>query len=192
MKRLFFPALLAAAFVLAVPTPAAAGPGPKIWNQNSGDHGFQLDFHAGFSWYGRGFAGGVRFNIPLVRKGFLSGHNDAFYLSIGVDSYVIRWRDYRDDCGRGYCHDYGFGLGIPIVAHWEFYFFQKFSAFVEAGGNVFFHPGVFRGRGDRDFVDNPRHWIIAAAGVRWKFGRSASFIARIGLPYAAVGISFEF
>ena len=192
MKRFVLPALLVASVLLAAPAPAAAGPGAKIWNQDSSDHGFHLDLHAGFSWWGRGFAGGVRFNIPLAKKGFLSGHNDAFYLSFGVDTYVVRWRDYDGDCGRGYCWDYGLGLGFPVVAHWEFYLFQKFSVFAEAGANIFLHPGVLRGRRGDDFVEDPGHWVVAAAGVRWKFGRSASFIARLGLPYAAVGISFEF
>lgn len=180
------------ASVALSPTATLADAGPKIWNQDSSDHGFHLDLHAGFSPWGRGFAGGVRFNIPLVKKGFLSGHNDAFYLSVGVDTYIVRWRDYNDpNCGRGYCWDYGLGVGFPVVAHWEFYLWQKFSVFGEVGANIFLHPGIFRNRGN-DFIEDPGQWVVAAAGVRWKFGRTASFIARLGLPYIAAGISFEF
>ncbi|MCB9604515.1 MAG: hypothetical protein H6720_29695 [Sandaracinus sp.] len=187
-------ALTAALLGTFAPSLAEADAGPKIWNQDSADHHFHIDLQAGFSWWGRGFAGGARFNIPLLKKGFLRGHNDAFFLSVGVDTYFVRWRNYDDpDCnaGRGYCWRYGLGLGFPVVAHWEFYLWQKFSVFGEAGANVYLHPAVLRGRGN-DFVEDPGAWVVAAVGVRWRFGRTGSFVARLGLPYAAIGVSFEF
>ncbi|MBX3246156.1 MAG: hypothetical protein KF901_03135 [Myxococcales bacterium] len=167
---------------------AHASPGAKIWNRDASDHRFTIDIHGGFSYYGRGGVAGVRFNIPLAPQGFIRGKNDAFYLSLGVDTHIVRW--YGRGCGDGWC-DYGLGVGFPVAAHWEFYFFEKFSFFAEAGVNIFLHPGILRGD-RRRFVEHPAAWVLAAAGVRWKFGRTVSFIARIGTPYVTAGISFEF
>ncbi|HBQ11511.1 MAG TPA: hypothetical protein DEF51_10195, partial [Myxococcales bacterium] len=51
-----------------------------IRRPHTGSRPFQLDVHGGFSWWGVGFASGVRFGIPLVNNGFVDSINNAVYL----------------------------------------------------------------------------------------------------------------
>lgn len=168
--------------VLDVAAASAQGHGADVFDRDESHGAFQLDVHTGFMFYGRGLSAGVRFGIPIVKRGFLT-KNDALYLQFGADMYFIRYRHQGE-------WDYGPGLGFPILAHWELYFTTKASAFFEVGGNVFLHPGVFRDEGD--FILYRGAWFLGAVGIHYRFGRNIGFVARAGTPYCTVGLGFEF
>ena len=152
---------------------------------HTGSRPLQLDVHAGFTWFGFGLATGARLAIPLVENGFIDSINNAFYLNFGADFYFVRHR--RN--GRAE-DDYDPGFGIPVTAHWEFYFNENWSAFAEVGINVYFHPGFFRG--ERDFFDHDHvgGWFVGAIGARLHINEWFGLVVRLGSPYSSFGVSF--
>lgn len=192
-KTLRFAAELLAAALLAstLATASLAAPAPasaqvNIGTPHRGSRPLQLDFHGGFTWWGFGAVAGARFGIPLVQNGFISSINNAFYLNFGADFYFVRCR-----CGRGGRDEYWPGFGIPITGHWEFYFSETWSVFVEAGLNIYFHPRWLRGNGGF-FDDDAGAWFIGAVGARLHFSDSFGLVLRLGTPYASFGITFFF
>lgn len=184
--------LLAAALVTAaasfhMTTSTAEAQSVDIRTPHRGSRPFQLDFHGGFTWWGYGAAAGARFGIPLLDNGFISSINNAVYLNFGGDFYFLRYRR----GGRDY--EYHPGFGIPVALHWEFYFNETWSAFVEIGVNVFFHPSFFRGDAN-DFFDHSDlgGWFLAAVGGRLHFNEHVALTVRVGNPYAAGGVTFMF
>lgn len=157
----------------------------------TGTRPLQLDVHAGFTWYGLGFAGGARFGIPILHNGFIPSLDNAVYLNFGVDAYAIGWSGCR---GRGcttFANEYGFALGFPITLHWEFYFNDSWSAFAELGFQIFLPPSLFYG----DYWDPGDHigmWVIAAAGGSYHFNEAVAITLRLGNPYFAFGVTFQF
>jgi hypothetical protein len=145
----------------------------RISQPFGGTRPLQLDLHAGFAWRHDGFATGVRFGIPIVHNGFVPSINNAVYINFGGDLYFNRG-DHLD-------------LGLPVTMHWEFYFTEHWSAFGEAGLNVYLHLDD-RGDNDFDFVD----WFIAAVGGRFWFNESIAITLRVGSPYVAFGVTFAF
>jgi hypothetical protein len=173
----------------AVPSAVAAQRGGRqvrINRPHTGDRPLQLDLHAGFAWYGRGLATGVRFGIPIVENGFVPPINNAVYINFGLDLYFIRYR-----CGpcRGNEYRNGTGIGLPVTMHWEFYFTEHWSAFGEVGLNPFIHPRYFD---EDDWYFDGRHWFIVAVGGRYAFNENIAITLRIGSPYAAFGVTFFF
>ena len=179
VSKLLAAALLATALASAAPAAAQV-------NINTPHHGhrpMQLDLHGGFTWWGFGFAGGARFGIPIVENGFIDSLNNAFYINFGADFYFIRNRHGGRDA-------YDPGFGIPVTAHWEFYFSETWSLFGEIGANVFFHPAFLRG--DRGFFEHDYlgAWFIGAVGARLHIGDHFGLVLRVGNPYSAFGFTF--
>jgi hypothetical protein len=155
----------------------------------TGNRPLQLDLHGGFTWYGLGFAGGLRFGIPLVNNGFVSSLDNAVYLNFGADAYVIDWSGCRIRSGTGCAREYGFALGFPIALHWEFYFTDEWSAFAELGFQIFLPPSLFYGN-YWDPGDHIGAWVIGAVGGSYHFGEALSITLRVGNPYIAFGVVF--
>jgi hypothetical protein len=156
----------------AAPTEAQT----RIGTPHSGGRPLQLDLHGGFVWRHGGFSTGVRFGIPIVDNGFVSSINNAVYINFGGDLYFIRK-------GRS-----GVGLGLPVTLHWEFYFSDHWSAFGEAGINVFFGPRYWSNQD----LDVDADWLIGAVGGRFWFNEGIAITLRLGSPYASFGVSFFF
>jgi hypothetical protein len=157
----------------------------------TGTRPLQLDLHAGFTWYGLGFAGGARFGIPILQNGFIPSLDNAVYLNFGVDAYAIDWSGCRSRIGTGCNREYGFALGFPITLHWEFYFTDNWSAFAELGFQIFLPPSLFYG----DYWDPGDHigmWVIAAAGGSYHFSEAIAITLRLGNPYFSFGVTFQF
>ncbi len=158
-----------------------------IERPHTGSRPVTLDVHVGASWHGLGLATGVRLGIPLVKNGFISTLNNAVYLTVGADFYYIR---YNPGGGRG--NRYGPGFGFPVGLHWEFYFNEKLSAFAEVGANVFLGPWLFDGDANNRFGHYPGAWIMFAVGGKFWINDHFALMARLGTPYAAVGMSLAF
>ncbi len=172
--------VLATAAALA-PTPARAD--HEIGTAFTGNRPYQLDVHAGLLWYGVGLAAGARFGIPIMHNGFVGSIDNAVYFNFGAEFYYLE--SFRDDLSRYY----GAGFGIPITLHWEFYFNDTWSAFAEVGLQVFFHPRLF----DRgDFQVEAGAWVIALVGGSLHFSEAIALTLRIGNPYVALGLTFQF
>lgn len=180
--------VLAAALAVGATAPSAAeAQSVNINTPHTGSRPFQLDIHAGFTWWGVGVATGARFGIPLMNNGFVDSINNAVYLNFGVDFY---WTRYRFDGPRNEWV-YGPGLGFPVTLHWEFYFNENWSAFAEVGGQFFMHPYFFdTGRWD-NYID-AGYFFVFAVGGRFHIGEHFALTLRIGSPYAAFGVTFMF
>jgi hypothetical protein len=180
-------AIAAAAVNAAAPSRAEAQ-SVDINTPFTGQRPFQLDVHAGFTWWGLGFATGVRFGIPIVQNGFIDSLNNAVYLNFGADFYYTRCYG----CGRADPNYYGFGLGFPVALHWEFYLNDNWSFFAELGFNFFLDPEFFddpnRGWG----VYHAGYWVLAAAGASFHISDNFLLTLRVGIPYAAFGLTFQF
>ena len=147
-----------------------------------GERPYQLDVHAGFSYFGRGLATGVRFGIPIVHNGFVKTINNAIYINFGADLYFIDYHHKGHD-------EYAVAIGVPVTMHWEFYFTPKWTAFGEVGPNLFLHPGVFKGHG---WGWSGRHWVTVSGGGRYMINESLALTLRLGSPYSSFGVSFMF
>jgi hypothetical protein len=186
MRKNHLPLALALALVFtaggASLVPCTAHADHQIGTPFTGNRPFQLDVHAGFLWSGYGFAAGARFGIPIMHNGFVSSIDNAVYLNFGFDFYYL---DTFDGANR----HYGAGFGIPVTLHWEFYFSDTWSAFAELGFQVFFHPRFFEGGG---FYADAGHWVIGMVGGSLHFSEAVALTLRIGNPYAALGLTFQF
>lgn len=179
-------ALATFGLVLALAAPSgAAAQGVDIRRPHTGARPIQLDLHAGFAWWDVGLATGVRLGIPIMNNGFVDSINNAVYINFGVDFYWVRW---RGNTGGGW--DYGPALGFPVTLHWEFYFHENWSAFLEAGFQIFLHQN-FLGGGPFDVYDG-RYWFIAGAGASFHISRNFLLTLRVGSPYVALGLTLQF
>lgn len=155
-----------------------------------GSRPFQLDVHGGFTWWGVGLATGVRFGIPLMDNGFIDSINNAVYLNFGFDFYFIQ-RYYACAPMGGNCGwDYGPGFGIPVTLHWEFYFNENWSAFAEIGGQFFAHP-AWLDSGRFEWYQ-PGAWFIWTVGGSFHIDETVLLTLRVGSPYLAFGVTFQF
>ena len=155
----------------------------------TGQRPFQLDIHGGFAWWGVGAATGVRFGVPILQNGFVSQINNAVYINFGVDFYWIR-RGCNNLPGGAFNCDYGPGVGIPVTLHWEFYFNENWSAFAEVGFQFFMHPQFFNN--GRYEVYDGGYWFLAALGGSFHINENVLLTLRVGTPYAAFGVTFQF
>jgi hypothetical protein len=190
-KTLWLAAAFAALAAVTAPT-AARAQGVDIDRPFTGERPFQLDVHAGFTWWGNGFASGVRFGIPLLDNGFVPSINNAVYLNFGADFYFIERYGYRcDDPPDRNCYtDYGPGFGFPVTLHWEFYFNDSWSAFAEIGGQFFLHPR-WLDEGRFGWYQ-PGAWFIWTVGGSYHVNESFLLTLRVGSPYVAFGLTFQF
>ena len=137
-----------------------------------------FELHVGPAFHDMGMAVGGRFGIPIVDNGFISRINNAVYLSLGADYYLV---DYN-----GNLHG---ALGIPLVLHWEFYLAEKWSVYAEAGFNVYIHPSIFQGDG---WVWSTSHWIEGSVGGRYHINEKVALTLNLGNPYSSFGVLFKF
>lgn len=87
-KLLWLAAAFAAIAAVSAPDAAYAQRGRvDIRTPHTGSRPFQLDVHAGFTWWGVGFASGARFGIPILNNGFVPSINNAVYINFGADFY---------------------------------------------------------------------------------------------------------
>ncbi len=184
-------AALTAVTALGAPQVAQAqSSGMDINRPFTGQRPFQLDIHAGFTWWGLGFASGARFGIPILNNGFVPSLNNAVYINFGIDAYYLHWND--PNCGPGH-NCYGFGLGFPVALHWEFYFNDNWSAFVELGAQLFISPWVFTGRGNFGvYGDEAGLWFVGAVGGSFHVNEWFLLTLRVGTPYVSFGLTFQF
>jgi hypothetical protein len=156
----------------------------QIGTPFTGTRPWQLDFHGDFLWYGWGIGGGARLGIPIMHNGFVDSIDNAIYLNFGIDTYYV------DDFGYGGAgiHHYGFGLGIPVTLHWEFYFNDTWSAFGEVGFQVYLGPTIFDNNPNGWYAD-PGAWVIAMVGGTLHFNEVIGLTLRVGNPYVALGIT---
>lgn len=145
---------------------------------HTGDRSRLLDIHVGGHPYGATASVGARYGIPIVDNGFIEPLNNSVYINFGADLYTT----YSNSLDRR-----GLGLGIPVTMQWNFYFTDEWSAFGEAGINIYAGPGVFDGGDDLLFNGS---WVITAAGGRYHLSDSLAIQARVGWPYASIGIEF--
>lgn len=186
-KLLWLALALATLTALQAPQVAEAQRGNvDISRPFTGQRPFQLDIHAGFEWWGVGFATGARFGIPIMNNGFVPSINNAVYINFGFDFYWARWRY----VGAGNYWDYGAGFGIPVALHWEFYFNEHWSAFAEIGVNVYFHPRFLHG--ERYDVYDGGYWFLFAVGGSFHVNDWLLLTLRVGSPYIAFGVTFQF
>lgn len=185
-SKLLCLAFLAALSITAAAPSEAEAQGTDINTPFTGQRPFQLDVHAGFVWRGWGFASGVRFGIPIVNNGFISSINNAVYINFGADFYYLRCYY----CGRRGNDYYGFGLGFPVSLHWEFYVNDNWSFFAEIGVNIWLDPAFF----DGDPYDpyDGFYWFLAAAGASFHVSQNFLLTLRVGIPYVAFGLTFQF
>ncbi|MEM1417864.1 MAG: hypothetical protein AAGH15_23405 [Myxococcota bacterium] len=173
--------------VLVLATPVAAQEAPAEEEPFYVDDVFEgrrppyLAFHAGISHFGPGLAAGGRFGIPLVDNGFITTLNNSVHLSVGADLYYARFNDPVTG------DEAGFGLGIPVALHWEFYLPKHWSAYAELGFNVYLSPAFFDGQ---DTIEAGA-WILAAVGAVWRFAPKVGLEMRLGNPYSAVGLRID-
>lgn len=186
---LILAALCAALSALAPPSVAEAqrGSSVDIRRPHTGSRPFQLDIHGGFTWWGVGFATGMRFGIPVMNNGFIPSINNAVYINFGFDFYWTRWRCRGDRCNDW---DYGAGFGLPVTLHWEFYFHDNWSAFVELGFQFFFHPRFWHE--NRFDAHDGGYWFVGAIGGSFHINQHVALTLRLGTPYAAFGVTFQF
>ncbi|HEY8427712.1 MAG TPA: hypothetical protein VIL20_05030 [Sandaracinaceae bacterium] len=189
-KLLWLAAAFAAIAAVSAPDAAYAQRGRvDIRTPHTGSRPFQLDVHAGFTWWGVGFASGARFGIPILNNGFVPSINNAVYINFGADFYWTRW--YRNCRGPNDCYwEYGFGLGFPVALHWEFYFNENWSAFVELGFQLFFHPRFWNG--EPYDVYEAGYWFLGAVGGSFHVTEWFLLTLRVGTPYVSFGMTFQF
>ncbi|MBN2528724.1 MAG: hypothetical protein JXR76_20205 [Deltaproteobacteria bacterium] len=137
-----------------------------------------FDLHVGMAYYDIGMASGGRFGIPIVHNGFVPRINNSVYINFGADFYLVRYRNEAHGA-----------LGIPIALHWEFYFSEKWSAYGEAGINIFFHPSLFQGDG---WTRSPERWIAGSIGGRFHINEAVALTLHVGNPYSSFGVLFKF
>ena len=179
------------ALSLALVSVAGAADAQSIIRQNDAHPHFEIEPHAligygflgGFSSFGVG--GGIRFGIPIVPSGFLSGVNDSFAISVGGDFlYVPNYGPYN-------------GLGELIGhadAQWNFFLTEKWSVFGELGVAPRFYFGNFNGLcGVLGCGSVFGDWLDFAVGARFHFRGGAQFptlTLRGGTAGLTVGVSF--
>lgn len=147
----------------------------------TGERPHTFDLHAGFAWYGYGAAVGGRYKIPVVDNGFVPSIDNSVSITFGADLYFA---NYYAPNGDAY---YGTGIGVPVTMAWDFWFTDEWSAFGEAGVNLYVGNGLFRGYGFGRFGSQ---WLVTAVGGRYHFNEKMALIGRLGSPYAAIGIEF--
>ncbi|HBQ11510.1 MAG TPA: hypothetical protein DEF51_10190, partial [Myxococcales bacterium] len=73
---------------------------------------------------------------------------------------------------------------------WEFYFNERWSAFAEAGAQFFLHPRFLQG--DRYEVYELGYWFVWTVGGSLHLTENVLLTLRVGSPYIAFGVTFQF
>ncbi|GAB4203627.1 MAG: hypothetical protein OHK0013_17860 [Sandaracinaceae bacterium] len=146
-----------------------------------GTRPIDVEGYAGFSWFGTGFVLGGRADIPIVPNGFVPTLDNAVYVGFGLELYVM-------DDAAPMNRAYGAGFGVPVCLKWEFFFDRYWSAFVELGVRVVFHPALFN-RGD--FYAEPAAWVVGQVGGSLHLSETFAITLRLGNPFVALGVTFS-
>jgi hypothetical protein len=170
------PSALVLVAALAASAPAYA---TDITEPFTGKRTHVVEFHGGFSYYGVGLIGGLRYGIPIVDNGFIGPLNNSVYINFGADFYLL---GNVPGLGGG-----GVGVGVPVTLQWNFYFTDEWSAYGEAGLNAYFDTYTFDGQG----LLFGGTWVAAAVGGRYHFSENAALIGRLGSPYASIGVELK-
>ena len=153
---------------------------------------FNLELHGivNYSFWGEAFSPGVglRFQIPLLRNGFVRSVNNSVYLGIGLDAFFYTsW--YRDPSTN-----FHGSLQVPIMLTWNFHLAPRFTLFLEAGVAPTF--GFWNGYYDNCNANVGWCYLTpgAAIGGHVHFRAPASYPAftfRVGFPTGlTLGITF--
>jgi len=140
-----------------------------------------VEAYAGFSWFGTGFVLGGRVAFPVVPNGFVPTLDNAVYVGVGLELYVM-------DDAAVLNRSYGVGFGIPVALKWEFFFDRTWSAFVELGVRVVFHPALFS-RGE--FYAEPAAWVIGQVGGSLHIPEAFALPLRLGNPSVSLGVTIS-
>ena len=177
-RRRVWPPALAFAALLVLTSWSKDSHASYVGTPYTGERPGLFDLHVGLTYYDIGMASGGRFGIPIVDNGFIKTINNAVYITLGADFYLVRYRDQPHGA-----------LGVPINLHWEFYFSEKWSVYGEAGVNIYFHPSLFQGDG---WTGSVQHWIAGSAGGRFHINETVALTLHLGTPYSAFGVLFKF
>ena len=196
---------LAALAVFVASRPARAA--EEIVFKRPGDHpvySVELEPHLAFTFLfpqagTSGLGLGGRFTIPIIQNGFISSINNSVGIGLGID-----WVHYNG------CHSFSNPnscsnletFWFPITMQWNFFISTHWSAFAEPAFVIGYNAW---GSGCIDFyVDNsgqrvncgptPSHItvnpIALFLGGRYHISETMALTARIGWPYASMGVSF--
>lgn len=194
---------LAALVLLGFPAAAHA---QSIIKQpgNHPDYAVEIEPHLGFQWAGRyyndsGFGPGVRFNIPIVRNGFVPRINNNVAITFGTDLtfgggdrscypfYDPARQDYRCSVTE---------LWFPVAMQWNFWLTKVVSVFGEPGLAIVHRWWSY------DYYCNNAGPIctnrsgnttdlepVFSAGGRFMFSNTVGATVRIGYPMVSAGIN---
>lgn len=161
--------------------------------RNPDEHTFRFNFEvhgiATYSFWGSFAPGvGVRFQIPIMRNGFIPRLNNSIQLGVGLDAVFYPF--YRD----AYNTFYG-GLTVPVMLTWNFHLVPRFTLFGEVGlaPTLGFWNGYYDRCGAGNFF-----WCYLtpgfAVGGHLHFRQPAGYPAltfRVGFPVnLTVGVTF--
>lgn len=148
------------------------------------EHSMRLEAHGTVAWHGS-FGVGGRFEIPIVKEGFIDGVDDELALSPGFDLLFAHVGDQASTV-----------IPIALVAvQWSFWLSQSWSVFGEAGlATVFANWGPYHHR--HQFHDEHGHAFFApllSLGGRLHLGDAFALAMRVSWPTGGqVGVVFHF
>lgn len=145
---------------------------------------------------------GGRFTIPLVQNGFIPTINNSVGVGFGVDWITYNGCYYWNN-PYGNCTNLQ-SIWLPAVMQWNFFLSSHWSVFGEPGFAISYNTwgsdctGIYTDpRGNSVSYDcGPRpnrfdvNPFVFFAGGRYHFSETVTLTARIGWPYATIGVSF--
>jgi hypothetical protein len=206
VRRPFESVRLPSAFSVLVAIAAFAVVAPaKADIKDPGDHpkySVELEPHFLLQWTntkdfdGDGLGFGGRISIPVIQNGPVPSINNNFAIGVGFD-----WSHISNDCGS--IGVLGLSVGIdctanhlffPIDAQWNFFFTPVVGAFTELGLAIQHYSENFSCTGLCAGALGSRSDTTVApvfdVGGRFILANSFAIVARIGIPYLSVGVSF--
>jgi len=163
------------------------------------DYSLEIEPHLAFQWSGRyvngdAFGPGVRFNIPLVRNGFVRTINNNVAITFGLDITF-------GDGDRNWCYNrYRYGCSdtefwLPVAMQWNFFLTKVISVFGEPGFAIV-HRRWSYDACDRNVVPECRNSytdtgldVVFAGGGRFMFSDKVGATVRLGSPAITAGIN---
>ena len=141
-------------------------------------------------WYGIGVGAMVRYEIPIVKNGFIPAINDQFSLEPALG---LGWqRGYDSYCHRvGDCGAYGErGIITPaIYGVWSFHITSKFRPYAAIGMGV----DIGIDSDDDWYYHNTSNFCFdTAVGMFYRFSAPVGLRAEIGSGGPKVGFAFYF
>lgn len=196
--------LLAMLFVLGFSGTARAQSIIKQPN-NHPDYGFELEPHLSFQWGGGpwgdydSFGPGARFNIPILKNGFIPKLNNSVAIGFGLD---VTFGSYRWCGGRNYYVN-GYDCSVtefwlPAVLQWNFWLTKVVSVFGEPGfaivhtrwSNAYWYCNGQNQPACADYHDSHTGFEpVFSAGGRFMFSDTFGATVRIGYPMLSAGLN---